>query len=189
MTVSVKACALLALLFAVTAAKADEPASIRPLLDITQCIPMRHEDTDAALCAVHAQGYHWFIAKGDATWGGVPLPGDPVSAQMLAGMLLSPGQRYLAISEASEGHPTATVIDFEAWLSQGVLKTVWRNAVYPGYIAISRWQGEMLVLSSDHDLTRADQLHLAASRDRLADREFLLDPASGRIEPMGPARP
>lgn len=166
-------------------AQAQEPAPFRLLQDIALCVPMTQETRDAALCAVRAEEFHWFIANGDATWGGTALPGDPVSSHTLAEFALSPTQNLLALSEADEGHPAASVIDFELWRTQGIIKTLWRTAVYPGYIAISHWQGESLVIASNHDLTRADQLHLAPDNETLLlDRSFLLDPASGSMVPL-----
>lgn len=173
-------------LLVLPSAHAHDAAPLRLLEEITICEPMQLDQRDASLCAIHAEGFHWFIANGDTTWGGIALPGNPVTAHTLAQFALSPSQRYLAINEADEGHPMASIIDFELWQTRGIIKTLWRSAVYPGYIAISHWQGDSLVVTSNHDLTQADRLHLSSENEtELVDRNFLIDPQSGNTMLLG----
>ena len=173
--------AIFLIVFLASSPVSAEEKSYWPYLEgMIDCTEMQYEGRDAALCAIHADGaFHWFIAYND-TWGGRKLVGDPVFAHALSQISLSPAQKYLAITAADEGHPQVALIDFDQWLRRGEVRHIWGAATYPGSIGIERWEGERLIVSSNHDLTDKDQLHLV---DEPSDyHDYVVDPETGQVK-------
>ena len=66
---------------------------------------------------------------------------------------ISSDKSKLVLVYGEEGHPTLLYYDISNWDLDNGLALIWGRGTYPGSIGHDGWDGDKLIVESDHDLT------------------------------------
>ena len=110
------------------------------VMDEKLCAAM---DAGSRLCAVKQDEglIEWRLIQPEKTEEVLGVTGG--MAETLAEFQIDPGQNYIALVTAEEGHPMLTVYDLRVWIQQRLrpVALFYLNP-YPGYIGLKGWGDE-----------------------------------------------